>query len=162
MDEAAIVADIHVASWRAGYRGLIPAAALRSLSHEEREATWRGLIEAGTAVHVGLQAGRAVGFVASGPSRDREADAATGEIYALYVRADAWGTGTGKQLHDCALDHLAAAGCARATLWVLADNVRARAFYERQGWRPDGETQSEDWRGVRLVEARYARPTVSA
>jgi RimJ/RimL family protein N-acetyltransferase len=42
-----------------------------------------------------------------------------------------------------------------ATLWVLEDNPRARRFYEREGWSPDGEAKSDAFLGVRVNEVRY-------
>ena len=47
----------------------------------------------------------------------------------LYVDPDHWGAGIGAALHDVAV-----ASGAR-NLWVLRANTRARAMYERRGWR---------------------------
>lgn len=56
-----------------------------------------------------------------------------------------------------AVEHLTAAGFSRATLWVLATNVRARRFYEAAGWRPDGSSKVDSSRGFPLDEVRYER-----
>jgi ribosomal protein S18 acetylase RimI-like enzyme len=40
-----------------------------------------------------------------------------------------------------ALERIAASGCASAELDVMVDNARARRFYERRGWVPDGRSQ---------------------
>ena len=66
------------------------------------------------------------------------AGAEGGWLHGLYVVPDAWGSGIAERLHDDALAALARAGAARARLWVLEDNERARRFYERRGWRRDG------------------------
>lgn len=47
----------------------------------------------------------------------------------LYVDPNHWGKRVGSELHD-----LAVANGGRR-LWVLRDNARARAMYERRGWR---------------------------
>lgn len=60
---------------------------------------------------------------------------------ALYVRPEAWGSGVAARLHDRAVEALRAAGVETARLWVLEENLRARRFYERRGWRPDGTTR---------------------
>ena len=39
-------------------------------------------------------------------------------------------------------------------LWVLADNPRARRFYEREGWRFDGR-RTDTVRGFEVEEALY-------
>ena len=74
--------------------------------------------------------------------RGRGFAAVAGEwLDALYVRPEAWGTGVAARLHDRAVEELRAAGVARARLWVLEENARARRFYERRGWRADGSTR---------------------
>ncbi|MBA2255174.1 MAG: GNAT family N-acetyltransferase [Chloroflexi bacterium] len=59
----------------------------------------------------------------------------------LYVDPEAWGSGAAGALHDHAVEALRAAGITMARLWVLEHNQRARRFYERRGWRPDGSTR---------------------
>ncbi|RAS29045.1 hypothetical protein BCL80_107157 [Streptomyces avidinii] len=44
------------------------------------------------------------------------------------------------------------------TLWVLKENVRARRFYERAGFRPDGAEETFEAGGARVPEVRYTRP----
>lgn len=43
-------------------------------------------------------------------------------------------------------------------LWVLKHNARARRFYERAGFAPDGAEEAEEIAGARVPEVRYARP----
>jgi GNAT superfamily N-acetyltransferase len=57
-------------------------------------------------------------------------------VQRLYVDPGYWGRGIGRLLHDRALTHLRRAGYKVAMLWVLEENVRARAAYERWGWQP--------------------------
>jgi RimJ/RimL family protein N-acetyltransferase len=59
----------------------------------------------------------------------------------LYVTPALWGHGVGRELHDEVLDRLCAGGSARCHLWVLEHNDRARRFYERLGWRENGDTR---------------------
>ncbi len=59
----------------------------------------------------------------------------------LYVRPEHWGRGLGRKLHDEVLDRLRASGSPRCQLWVLEGNNRARRFYERLGWRENGDTR---------------------
>ena len=62
-------------------------------------------------------------------------------LEAMYVLPSAWGGGLADELHAAALDQLRAHGATRARLWVLELNGRARSFYERHGWRPDGTSR---------------------
>jgi RimJ/RimL family protein N-acetyltransferase len=60
-------------------------------------------------------------------------------LHGFYVEPNAWGTGVAAALHDAAL--AAMPGCAEIKLWVLEENRRARRFYEKHGWRQNGETR---------------------
>jgi GNAT superfamily N-acetyltransferase len=62
-----------------------------------------------------------------------------GRLERLYVRPGAWGTGVAQDLHTAAIEALRDQGAASASLWCLVENPRARRFYERQGWRLNGE-----------------------
>jgi putative acetyltransferase len=59
----------------------------------------------------------------------------------LYVVPEQWGTGLAGSLHDRALELVRELGATRCHLWVLEENLRARRFYERRGWRENGETR---------------------
>ena len=52
-----------------------------------------------------------------------------------------WGTGLADRLDDRALEVVRELGSARCHLWVLEDNARAPRFYERRGWRENGESR---------------------
>jgi GNAT superfamily N-acetyltransferase len=94
-----------------------------------------------------------VGYASYGPERDMDgtpgpcpldtgaAQACVAELYALYVAPAWWSTGTGRALMQRVLAEVRAEGYPRIILWVLAENARARRFYERSGFRLSGETQ---------------------
>ena len=112
----------------------------------------------GWAVFVAERDGVVVGFAAVGPSRDERG---IGELYAIYVDPDAWSTGAGRALIDQCEEQLSG-DYGDATLWVLEDNPRARAFYERAGWLPDGARKAEERWGVRAPEVRYRKELKSS
>ena len=58
---------------------------------------------------------------------------------------------------DCALEALRAAGCRQAWLNTEERNEAARRFYERRGWREEGEARVRGWHSARLPEPRYVR-----
>ena len=78
------------------------------------------------------------------------------ELYALCARPAWWSTGTGRALMDRVLARSARAGYSSITLWVLRDNRRARRFYERAGFAPDGATNVLTRLGD-VLEVRYHR-----
>jgi ribosomal protein S18 acetylase RimI-like enzyme len=105
-------------------------------------------------VLVAEEAGRVVGFAVVGPAQDPEG---AGELYAITVDPDHWGTGAGRALLAAAQAELARLGYAEAVLWVLPDNARARRFYEVAGWTTDGTQRTSGVRGVVVPEVRYRR-----
>ncbi len=146
------IAEVHVRTWQAAYQHAFPLEVLEALSVDEREAQWRQRIDDGAAVvWVAQMRGRVIGFVSVGPSRTEEC---AGELYAIYVLPEAWGSGAAHELMRAAKAWFASEGCSTAMLWVLADNPRARRFYEREGWSADG-MRIEVMRGVEIEEALY-------
>ncbi len=143
--DAEAIAGIHVRSWQVAYRGLLSDGYLDSLSVPDRLEMHRQMLEAPGERRswVAEEDGRVVGFAVTGPSQDADADERTGELYAVYLEPDRFGAGIGKLLCDHALADLRERRFRTATLWVLGSNVRARRFYEREGWAADGLTTSE-------------------
>jgi len=155
--DARSAAEIGVETWRAAYRGIVPDAVLDGLSVAEREASMRERLaapDAGFRMAIAEEGGRAVGFVAFGPTRDGDAAAPTGEIYAIYVRRDAWGRGVGGALLGHARDALRSLGLGRITLWTLAGLERTVRFYTRAGFAPDGAARDVAFDGAAVRHLR--------
>jgi GNAT superfamily N-acetyltransferase len=149
--DARSIAEVHVRTWQAAYRHAFPQDVLNGLSVDERETRWRKSLEEGFVAWVAEAQGRAVGFAAVGPSRT-EQDA--GELYSIYVLPEAWGSPAARELMAAAKEWFAQEGYTTAMLWVLADNPRARRFYEREGWRAEG-SRIDTVRGTEVEEALY-------
>jgi ribosomal protein S18 acetylase RimI-like enzyme len=159
--DAPALADLHIRAWQWAYRGQLPDAVLDGLTADldRRNAFWREALTAPAAesrTWLVESAGRVIGFAAAGPCRDADAAPAAAELYAIYLDEAAVGRGIGRALLARATEDLRRRGYRSATLWVLASNARARRFYERAGWRPDGGARAElHPSGVMLDEARY-------
>ncbi|MFE0676358.1 GNAT family N-acetyltransferase [Streptomyces sp. NPDC058867] len=154
------VAEIRVGGWRAAYRGLMPQSYLDALGVGEDADRHRARFARGDGAVVNLIAerdGRAVGWACHGPYRAGDLRTADAELYAVYVDPALYGTGTGRALLAESVRRCAAAGHERMLLWVLKDNTRARRFYERAGFLPDGAEESFEADGVQVPEVRYAR-----
>jgi ribosomal protein S18 acetylase RimI-like enzyme len=140
-EDAEAIAAVHVRSWEAAYRGLLPEAWFAGRSLQRRTTMWRELLRGDehTRVFVACLNGTLIGFCgAATPSRDEDADEGTAEIAALYVDPDNWRTGAGRTLITAALRDLAGCLWRDVTLWVFEANDRARSFYVGMGFEPDG------------------------
>ncbi len=164
MADAGAIASLHVRSWQAGYAGLISSDFLRGLDLDlpQRTTRWQtqilGAEPEGTFVLVGEIEGEVAGWLTGGPCRDEGSDVSLlGEVYGCYVDPGHWRQGVGGALMTAALERLARAGYPEAVLWVLVDNPRARAFYERHGWLSDGARKFFEVAGERYPEVRYRR-----
>lgn len=158
--DAPAIAQVHVTAWRATYRGLLPATLLDNLSVEGRIQEWNEILSLGGGyILVSTYAERIIGFAGCGECRDYDLnDGRTGELYAIYLDPAFWGQGYGIALLNAALTLLQRDDYRLATLWVLEGNQRARRFYARTGFAPDGDIKVEALPGgVEVRELRYRR-----
>jgi ribosomal protein S18 acetylase RimI-like enzyme len=138
VDDAAGVAEVHVASWRAAYEGLVPQRHLDRLETARSAQTWPTVMAMVDVALVAETDHGIVGFATAGASRDDGAEADVAEVSAIYVERAWWRRGIGTALIGGCAIALAERGYRQATLWVLESNGAARAFYERLGWAVDG------------------------
>jgi GNAT superfamily N-acetyltransferase len=165
--DARALAIVAVETWRAAYAGIVPSALLDALDLDAREAGFRNALIPpleGRTTHFGVADARIVGFGSFGPCRDATAKARshTGEVYALYVLREHWGTGLGSALLHVGLSELRERALHPVSLWVLSDNARARRFYEREGFALDAARARvmKPVRSFELAHARYVRRDV--
>ena len=140
-------AYVHWQSWHEAYPGLVSPEYLEKLTLEKCEQmafSWP------QNTMIAVNDGRVVGFVCWG--NRGEGSPETGEIIAIYILAEYYGTGLGRQLMEAGLEQLKE--YPQVCLWVLKENRRAIRFYEKCGYQPDGEEkylQSVDATEIRMV-----------
>ncbi len=85
--------------------------------------------------------GALLAYAHAGPSKLPHAEVTprSGELYQIYVRADAQGIGLGRQLLAASFDWLAATYPGPLWLGVWSGNVRAQAVYAAAGFRKVGD-----------------------
>jgi GNAT superfamily N-acetyltransferase len=142
---------MHNACWREAYGPYAdPERLAERLADTDRWVeAWTRQLVAGPPRVLAEADGELVGFAVAGDNRDADAPSPT-ELYAIYVRAAWWGTGLGQQLWDAVRPEAA------CSLWVLEDNARARGFYARNGFVPDGAR--ELYGDLGTWEIRMVRP----
>lgn len=123
----------------------MPDHLLDAFDVDRRATQWERIRSEGSAtVYVALADNTVIGFSSAGRARDGEL-----ELHALYLRAAHHGSGIADALLDAAI------GDRAASLWVFDANPRARAFYRRAGFEPDGARKVEPFSGA--VEIRMIR-----
>ena len=125
-------AFVHWNSWHEAYPGLVSQEYLDKLTLEKCEKmafSWRDNII------IAKDNGRVIGFVGYGDRGSESPD--NGEIFAVYVLSEYYGTGVGQKLMEAGLEQLK--NYPRICLWVLKENKRAIRFYQKCGFVPDGE-----------------------
>jgi GNAT superfamily N-acetyltransferase len=148
--DAEACALLHISCWREVYAPLASPELLelRLADTERWLRAWQGQLDEGPPHWVAVHDDELVGFGVGGPSRDEDPPAPW-ELYALYVRAAWHGTGVGQALLERAIPDDA------CSLWVLEANARARAFYARNGFEPDGAR--EKYAALDVWEVRMVR-----
>ncbi|PYY64447.1 GNAT family N-acetyltransferase [Curtobacterium sp. MCPF17_003] len=137
VDDAESIGRVHAASWRETYGHFVDDPNANPwFDVDRRIEMWRSnLDQAAFFTAVAVDQTGILGFAAVQATAEPDA-VRPEELTMLYVLARAHGGGAGQALLDAAL------GGRPASLWVAADNPRARAFYRRNGFAPDGATSS--------------------
>jgi ribosomal protein S18 acetylase RimI-like enzyme len=156
VNDARAIAEVHVKSWQAAYRGLLPEDFLQNLSVFRREEQWRRGLQNPEQVMLVYEQEGIVAFCGFAPSRDDVDKTRIAELGTIYALESAWGQGIGKALWQEAIKLMREKGFTEVTLWVLEGNERAIKFYERQGITFDGKTKTEKMNeNLELHELRY-------
>jgi GNAT superfamily N-acetyltransferase len=125
LSDANAIAEIWRLGWLDGHEGLVP----------------QELVDARTDESFRTRAAERVGDTTVAVVDDEVAAfvmVVGDEVEQVYVSSAHRGTGVADALLDEAERQVRANGHAEAWLAVVAGNARARAFYERRGWRDDG------------------------
>ncbi|WP_181373622.1 GNAT family N-acetyltransferase [Microbacterium sp. HMWF026] len=136
-EDAEGIAVVHATSWRETYGRFVDDPDTSPwFDVERRVGMWRqNLAEETFVTVVAADGDEIVGFAAVQRTPEPEA-VREEELTMLYVLADRHGSGAGQGLLDAVL------GDRPASLWVADDNPRARAFYTRNGFVPDGASSA--------------------
>jgi ribosomal protein S18 acetylase RimI-like enzyme len=137
VEDAPHIGAVHVAAWRATYRGVFPDDVLDALSVEVFAERHRKRLLApnppDARIVLAETARGIVGFSIGGSARDADLPATAGEVYAIYLLPDALGRGVGRALFAQSLALLREHGKTEVIVWVAEANTRARRFYEAAG-----------------------------
>ena len=123
---------VHWQTWREAYDDLLPADYQETMTLDRCRFFSQKYPEN---TLIAMDGKKVVGFISYGNFRGETIQA--GEIIALYVLKDYYGKGVSKQLMHAAF--VALDQFSEIYLWVLKDNKRAIAFYQKMGFTFDGQ-----------------------
>lgn len=150
-DDKMAISQVYEESWKSAYQGIIPQDYLDALP----KGSWvKTLDNPARPSLIMLDGEKIVGVSSVGAARAGEM-AGFGEIISIYLLPAYCGRGYGKQLLQAAVGHLVSLGFDDIYLWVLADNLRARRFYEQYGFQPNGLFLDISVGGKDLRELQY-------
>ncbi|MPZ52977.1 MAG: GNAT family N-acetyltransferase [Acidimicrobiia bacterium] len=132
IDDADVIAKVHVDGWEATYRGVIDDDVLDRLTVTRRSQQWAEALAHNLPVWIADHEGKVVGFTAV------RAD----ELSALYVSPEVYGQGIGTILLAEAERQISEDGISTALLWVHEKNTRSQDWYEKRGWKKTDELEA--------------------
>ena len=149
------MAALHVQCWREAYSEIVPRELLATFSAEKRIPLWEKVIPDLERFALAAFDGDApVGFVISGPGAERYIEDQDGNLDTIYIAASHYRRGIGRELLARAAQDWLARGGRTMTVGVLAQNLRARSFYESQGAKL-AKLTTYNWDGHVLPDAIY-------
>lgn len=98
--------------------------------------------------------GGVLGICHISEARDRD-NKVWGEVVAIYLLPEIWGSGQGSELLRYALGKLKKNGFRNICLWVMKGNIRARKFYEKNGFQISGKEREIEIAECRVSEVEY-------
>jgi ribosomal protein S18 acetylase RimI-like enzyme len=141
------MAEIWHLGWRDGHFGHVPQELLEARTPESFRAR---ASERVTETTVAVIDGAIAGFVI----------VVGDEVEQVYVSAEQRGTGVADALMREAERQVQENGYSKGWLAVVAGNARARAFYERRGWRDEGPLDyaaASESGPIRVPSHRYVK-----
>ena len=128
---------VHWQTWREAYDALLPAEFQEAMTLDRCRFFSQKYPED---TLIAMDGKKGVGFISYGNFRGETIQA--GEIIALYVLKDYYGKGIAQKLMKEALTILE--HFSEIFLWVLKENKRAIAFYQKMGFTFDGQEKILD------------------
>lgn len=155
--DCSAIRSAYLTSWRAGYQDLLSWAEIDVQARVRSLHDWGSTINQPDRVVLVAEdaSGSILGVVECehAPSRDR-----LPWLHMLYVIPSAWGNGTATGLLHEALDATQEAGHRSVWLEVVGRQMRARRFYEREGFMLD-DTMEPGFNGLfDLLRYRHDQP----
>jgi GNAT superfamily N-acetyltransferase len=140
------ISAVQAKAWRMAYGNLLPEATFEALTPEALLPAWRRAVSEPPsprhAVLVAVADDIVVGFAAVGPSEDRDATEADGQLAVLAVDPLHIRAGHGSRLMSAVVDHLRNHGLNTLSVWIPEGDLARATFFTSAGMLPDGARRS--------------------
>ena len=160
VQDARAIAEVHLASWKTTYPGIIPQGYINGLKVENGVARWQVELNGKKAGIFVAEDQRGVFGFAAGGAIVHPVDGYQGELGAIYLLARGQRRGAGGALVRRVAADLRQRGFGNMAVWVLRENP-ACGFYERMGGVQVGE-QTIEIGGKALSEVAFGWPEIGA
>lgn len=147
--DCAGIGKVYCDSWKTAYQTMLPQTYLDSLTVEN--CTPDKLLANNIVL---AKQERVLGICHFSEARNRN-EKEWGEIVAIYLLPEIWRRGQGCELLRYSLGKMKKNGFKHICLWVLKDNVRARKFYEKNGFQISGNEREIEIAECRVSEVEY-------
>ena len=142
---------VHWKSWHEAYEGILKSDYLDKLTLEkciEMTQNWFSNTFIAIDQDNNESPCKVVGFSCFCDHGNEAPD--EGEVTAIYVLSDYYGTGVGKKLMDAALDKLKAYSIQEVR--VFKDNIKAIKFYKKYGFEQIGDEEYLEGLGAAVIK----------
>lgn len=139
-DDAEVIADIHLKTWKSTYTELIDEKDITNMTYENRKVLWETVLKIPRKEQciLVIEVDQiVVGFISGGPERTEKFDYDC-SIYDIYILPDFQKQGLGAMLLKAFAIEMKEFGYHSILVWVLTQNPSSR-FYEKYNAKPVGE-----------------------
>jgi ribosomal protein S18 acetylase RimI-like enzyme len=154
-NEAEAMAALHVQCWREAYTAIVPSDVSATFDARKIIERWREHIgNSERFLMAAFDAEKPVAFINQGRPVEKIFEGMDGHIAAVYVAQSHYRQGIGRKLFSLAARDWISQGGQSIALGVLAENTRARSFYESLGGR-FVQAGTFEWAGHALPDCIY-------
>ena len=141
--DADALAYIQTESWKTAFKGIIDDAMLEKCTNiDKARAMYQRLLDENMGNGYLLTVDNKPHCIAYwDKARDPELTGKA-ELICIHSLPNNWHKGFGSKMMDMVLEDIKSSGYSEVVLWVFRDNLRARAFYEANGFVLSGVTKS--------------------
>ena len=142
LGDEATLAYIQTESWKAAFKDILDSDILQRCTQIDKATVmYRRLLEQNIGNGYLLKVEGTPHCIAWWDATRENDMPGYAELICIHSLQNQWQKGYGSKMMDAVLRDISDAGYTKVMLWVFEDNVRARRFYEKHGFKTDGKTK---------------------